>query len=234
MAKKKKQVVRQAYSDKQKRDINWLLGNNLREARKNAGMSQTDVYNAIGLTKNRLSEIENGHVTIDIYLFLMLLDLYGQSSDYILGRSCEPINDVLASSVNSVRLNTYKYIEPLIAAMTECTISQLQKIDPDNHQALLTVCEKIAPVMIQNGVALYEAFPKVYEILSEVAKLRRNIGINEAKRQQQMHAQLDAINQRHDKEDGHMLLDDLTVMHQYTLPLPKAENIIVEIEVDCE
>ena len=93
----KLKAVRQFYSDNKAKLANRVIGNNLREARKYAGLSQSEVFEATGIRKNRLSELENGHTTIDIYTLIILCDLYGCSVDYVVGRSCEPINDIYAS-----------------------------------------------------------------------------------------------------------------------------------------
>lgn len=55
-----------------------ILGNYLKEARNQTGLSQRDVYKAIGLTDSRLSRIENGTIDIEEGLSLIkkLADLY--------------------------------------------------------------------------------------------------------------------------------------------------------------
>lgn len=55
-----------------------ILGDYLKEARNQTGLSQRDVYKAIGLTDSRLSRIENGTIDIEEGLSLIkkLADLY--------------------------------------------------------------------------------------------------------------------------------------------------------------
>lgn len=233
MAKKIKNVVQRYYTEQQQTQIKRLLGNNLKEARKNAGLSQSDVMLMLwgkSGNRNRISEIENGHAEIDMFVFLLLLNLYGQSADYILGRSCEPINDILASHINNVRLHTKNYLEPIIESMTACVVNHIAKIDKDEHLALLDTTKDIGVYLIEHGKELKQDYPRLFEMLVRLEQSSRVIHINEAKRQRQMQTQLDMIAQRADKQDGHLLLSDLNKAVQYTLPLPEPEICVVEVE----
>lgn len=235
MRNRVKKIIKRVYSDNQRKDIRRLLGNNLREARKNAGYTQTQVMQMLwgcGKNRNRISEIENGHIEIDIYQLLLLIDLYGQSSDYILGRSCEPINDILAAHINNVKLNTKKYLEPLIEAMTEKAVSHIKRIGNSEYLELLSICDELGHYFIANSVKLKEKEPNLHRQLYKLSHAIRKIRIGEARREQQMYAQIEAIKERHDKNDGHMLLADLEYPRQCTIPFPEPIEQVVEIEVE--
>lgn len=228
-----KQVVLKHYSKNDCILIDKVIGNNLRVARQNAGYTQSQVMDMIWDDKknrNRISEIENGKVTIDIYTFLILVDLYGQSVDFILGRSCEPINDVMAASVNNVKLNLQKYLEPIFEKATETVIEHIKSIDKDDNLELLKVCDDIGHYTFANGLKLAQDNPELYKLLHNLMNVTRKIRINEAKRERQMYAQLEAIEHRHDKEDGHLLMSDLLRKQQYTLPLPEPRSSVVSVK----
>lgn len=220
----KNTAVRKFYTDKQIRDINYIIGNNLRIARCNAGYSQREVMTIMygnRQDRSRISEIENGKVSINLYQFLIFLDLYGQSSDYILGRSCEPVNDILAANINHVMLNARKYFEPMIESMTESVIEHIKKIDKDEHVNLLALCDDLCRYTIENNKHLQQIEPQLHEKLIRLNEQMRKIHISEAQRMQQMYAQMDSIRERHDQEDHHLLMKDLDKPFQLPLPLPK-------------
>ena len=228
-----KQVVLKHYSKNDCILIDKVIGNNLRVARQNAGYTQSQVMDIIWddkKSRNRISEIENGKVTIDIYTFLLLVDLYGQSVDFILGRSCEPINDVMAATVNNVKLNLQKYLEPIFEKCTETVIEHIKCIDKDETLELLKVSDDIGHYTFANGVKLAQENPELYKLLHNLMNVTRKIRINEAKRERQMYAQLEAIEHRHDKEDGHLLMSDLLRKQQYTLPLPEPRSSVVSVK----
>ncbi|MDO4440558.1 MAG: helix-turn-helix domain-containing protein [Moraxella sp.] len=230
--KKIKAVVQKFYTPRQRDDIKKLLGKNLRIARENAGLSQSDVMQRLWgdcKRRNRISEIENGHAEIDLFQFLLFLDLYGQSADYILGRSCEPINDILAAHINNIRLHTKSYLEPIVEQMTACVVGHLTKVDKDEHLMLIDRAKNLSFYLMQHGKELKQDYPVLHQMLLGIEQSVRIIGVNEARRQNQMQAQLDAIAQRHDADDGHMLLSDLGRATQYTLPFPEPETCVIEV-----
>lgn len=222
----KKKLVSRCYTPYQQAQIKKLLGRNLKIARENAGLSQTDVMTALwgnNKNRNRISEIENGHTEIDMFVFLLLVNLYGQSADYVLGRSCEPINDILAAHINNVRLNTKHYLEPIIDAMTASVVEAIGKIDKDEHLVLVDRAKNLVAYLLEHGKSLKKDYPVLHQMLLGVEQSVRTIGVNEAKRQRQMQAQLDDIAKRHD--EGHLLFDDLHKSVQYTLPLPEPMGV---------
>ena len=75
---------RSGYTKRDIKNINIIIGKNLKEARKNAGMSQTDVMRivwGVSNNRNRISEIENGKKSLSLIDLLIFQDLYSQSLD---------------------------------------------------------------------------------------------------------------------------------------------------------
>lgn len=64
--------------------------NNLKTARKAAGLTQTEVAANIGITQNAYSYWENGKVKIDHESIAKLSKLFGVSADYLMGISEQP------------------------------------------------------------------------------------------------------------------------------------------------
>lgn len=64
--------------------------NNLKAARKAAGMTQTEVARVVGITQNGYSYWENGKAKIDHASLTKLASLFGVSVDYLLGSSETP------------------------------------------------------------------------------------------------------------------------------------------------
>ena len=69
------------------------FGERLRKARKRKGLSQVDVFDAIGLNNKSLSRYEKGETTPNPETLQKLIRLYDVSSEYILG-----LTDVMGSS----------------------------------------------------------------------------------------------------------------------------------------
>ena len=227
-----KQVVLRHYSENDCLLINKVIGNNLRVARQTAGYTQSQVMDITWDKKNRnrISDIENGKVTIDIYTFLILVDLYGQSVDFILGRSCEPINDVKAAFVNNVKLNTHKFIQPIIDSMTEVVVNNIKRHDIDKYLELMVAAKNLSIYAVTNAAKINSQNPELYAMLSKLGDICRSLEVKEAQSMVQMQAQLDAIAERHDKEDGHLLMSDVLGKKQYTLPLPEPRLSVVNVK----
>ncbi|MDC5399276.1 helix-turn-helix domain-containing protein, partial [Acinetobacter baumannii] len=154
-----------------------VIGNNLRVARQNAGYTQSQVMDITWDKKNRnrISDIENGKVTIDIYTFLILVDLYGQSVDFILGRSCEPINDVKAAFVNNVKLNTHKFIQPIIDSMTEVVVNNIKRHDIDKYLDLMVAAKNLSIYAVTNAAKINSQKPELYAMLSKLGDICRSL-----------------------------------------------------------
>ncbi len=65
------------------------FGERLRRARERKGLTQVDVYRAIGLNNKSLSRYENGATAPDPDTLRDLIRLYDVSADYVLGLSEE-------------------------------------------------------------------------------------------------------------------------------------------------
>lgn len=74
--------------------------NNLKAARKAAGMTQAEVARIVGITQNGYSYWENGKTKIDNESALRLADIFSVSVDYLLGREEE-------SSRSAIRIPVY-------------------------------------------------------------------------------------------------------------------------------
>ncbi len=72
------------------------FGERLRKARKRKGLSQVDVFKALGLNNKSLSRYENGETTPNPETLQRLIRLYDVSSEYILG-----LTDVMGHSSDS-------------------------------------------------------------------------------------------------------------------------------------
>ena len=223
MSEKRTKLTKRYFTENQQRQRKKLLGNNLKVARIGAGYTQAQVMEqvwGIDNNRNRISEIENGHVDISIDMLLILSDLYGCSTDYILGKSCEPINDIYASHINNVLINTRHYFEPMIEQMVTSITDVIKKVDKDEHLELVKCCEKISNYLIINNQKIKESDETLHHLLIHLEYIIRKINVKQAQKQTQIQAQLEQIAERMDREDKHRLLVDIDKQHQYSLPLP--------------
>lgn len=223
--------TRRYFTEKQRTQRKRLLGTNLKVAREGAGYTQAEVMERVwGITnnRNRISEIENGHVDVNIELIIILADMYGCTVDYLLGRSCEPINDIYANHLNHVILNCRKYFEPMIEQMVGSVTDFIKKVDKDEYVELVNTCEKIRDYTLKNNDDLKEFDPSFHHLLCHLEWIIRKIAAKEAQKQTQLQAHIENINQRIDREDRHRLLDDLKTSYQYSLPLPEPTIEVVE------
>lgn len=77
------------------------FGERLRRARERKGLTQVDVYRAIGLNNKSLSRYENGATAPDPDTLRDLIRLYDVSADYVLGLS-EEMGSVAAPAGSSL------------------------------------------------------------------------------------------------------------------------------------
>ena len=73
--------------------------NNLKSARKAAGLTQSEVAAHIGITQNAYSYWENDKVKIDNESLIKLSNLFGVSADYLMGISERTHNGVISIPV---------------------------------------------------------------------------------------------------------------------------------------
>lgn len=227
----KLKAVRQYYSDEQVKTVYRVLGNNLNRARVSSGMSQMDVNYALGITKNRLSEYENGKAIPDVLTLILLAKTYGCSIDYIIGLSCEPFNDVYASHINNIKNNLKHYFEPMLDEMVASVTDVMKKVDKDSHTKLVDSCQNLVNYLINHGSKIKEFDPILHILLFSINNHMRELRVQEGRKHVQMQAQLEAIRERHDKAEGHLMLSDKERVVQLSLPLP--EPSVTYIEVAC-
>lgn len=212
------------YNEQDKRDIDRLVGHNLMVARHLAGFSQSEVMRALwGVSdnRNRISEIENGSKSISIHQLLIFCKCYGVSADYLLGLSCEPINDIYASHINNIMLNSKHYLEPMIQALVQNAVEHIAKIDKDHHVELIETAERVGQQIAKNCENLHGIDPVLHQLLNQLYFVVKRIKTKEAAVKTQLYAQIEAIQERHDKNEHHMLLDDVERRRIYTYALPE-------------
>lgn len=71
---------------KETRDTNSPHPNNLRELRQNAGMTQEELGERVGVQKAAISKYERGALSIPVSLLMSLCDIFQVSADRLLGR----------------------------------------------------------------------------------------------------------------------------------------------------
>lgn len=216
--------LRRYYSPNKIIRTNSIIGKNLMIARKNAGLTQIDVAISIYGNKNKknyISDIEAGKRNIDFYLFLLLVNLYGQSADYILGLSSEPMHDIYAGHINYIQLCAKKYIEPLIEQMTENLVDYMTTIDKDNHYKLVELSRDIANCVMTDK-SLKNNNPKLHQMLLHMSDIVRRIDVAHARKMTRINAHIQDISEKYDE---HTLLYE---NHQYTIPFLEPDYEVVD------
>ena len=218
---------RSGYTKRDVKQINFTIGQNLAAARRNAGMTQTDVMKAIwGVSnnRNRISEIENGKKNLTLIDLLIFQDLYGQSLDYICGLSIEPEIDILAGTVNHVVNQSHTIIEMLTTELASVVVDHIKSICANDHEALLTrtkeLCDAIKDDQCTGGVS-----EPVAQATREVMHVIRKIEVDQARKVNAVDMQMMQIKERINNEDKHYLLRDRNKNYQYSMPLLKPEMI---------
>lgn len=64
-----------------------MISYQLKELRKNSGISQTELANALGVTKQSVSNWENDNILPSIEMLIKIAEYFNVSTDYLLGRS---------------------------------------------------------------------------------------------------------------------------------------------------
>lgn len=220
-------VKRSGYTKRDIKEINVTIGLNLAAARRNAGMSQTDVMKAVwGVSnnRNRISEIENGKKNLTLIDLLIFQDLYGQSLDYICGLSIEPEIDILAGTVNHVVNQSHAIIEMMTTELASVVVDHMKSICENDLEALLTrtkaLCNAIKADQYSSGVS-----EPVAKATREVMHVIRKIEVAQARKINAVDMQMIQIKERVNNEDRHYLLRDRNKNYQYSMPLLKPEMI---------
>ena len=72
-----------------------LIGQKLRLAREQAGLTQEAAAQALGVVREQLSYLENGRREIDLVTLFKLADLYGYSASYfLLNQRTQPADEL--------------------------------------------------------------------------------------------------------------------------------------------
>lgn len=218
---------RSGYTRRDIKNINVTVGLNLAAARRNAGMSQTEVMQAVwGVSnnRNRISEIENGKKDLTLIDLLVFQDLYGQSLDYICGLSTEPEIDMLAGTVNHVVNQSHALIEMLTGNVADVIVSHVKSICKNDHAALLDASKRLCSI-VREDHKTDSASVEAVMAASTVMRVVRSIEVKQARQAQAIDTQMMQITERVDREDRHRLLKDRDRHYQYSIPLPKPSMI---------
>lgn len=213
---------RSGYTKRDIKNINVTVGLNLAAARRNAGMSQTEVMKAVwGVSnnRNRISEIENGKKDLTLIDLLIFQDLYGQSLDYICGLSTEPEVDMLAGTVNHVVNQSQALIEMLTGSMADVIVNHVKSINKNDHEALLDASKRLCNI-VRDDHKDDNASVEAVVAASTVMRVVRSIEVKQARQAQAIDTQMTQIAERVDREDRHRLLKDRDRHYQYSIPLP--------------
>lgn len=79
-----------------------FMGQRLKALRKEQGLSQQALGDALGITKVSICGYENGTRTPSLETFLMLADYFGVTTDYFLGREVAIIHEGDGQYVGSI------------------------------------------------------------------------------------------------------------------------------------
>lgn len=63
-----------------------MLDKRIKQLRLERGINQKELGNAVGVSKQSVSNWENGNIMPSIDLLIRLADVFGVSTDYLLGR----------------------------------------------------------------------------------------------------------------------------------------------------
>lgn len=221
------------YTDRDVKSINVVLGENLKAARKNTGMSQTDVMKAIwgvANNRNRISEIETGKKTLSVIDLLKFQKLYGQSLDYMCGLSVEPEIDMLAGTVNHVVDQSRSLVDMLTGELASVIVNHVKTISQNDYAALLSAAQSLVTI-IRASLDVDSMTPQLNHHLNTVTQVIRSIEVKQARQARAVDMQMAQITQRIDKEDGHRLQSDMDKHYQYSIPMPSPYITTNEHEV---
>lgn len=189
-----------------------MIGRNLARARVLSNFSQAKVMQAIFGTKNpkqknRISEIEHGRILPDAELLHQLCKLYGVSSDYILGFSCETALDPTVGRASML----YNSLSETLGDMLQSITSQLCLVGV-RHINTLPACSVLA---LLDTVKQYLKTQRIdidspdYEQLIAMVKLVRQCETQLAIQERDMEIALDDIANRDEEEKRQIILSDL-------------------------
>lgn len=218
------------FAEKEKREIRFMIGANLAAARRNAGLTQTDVMQAVWGVKNnrnRISEIENGKRDLTIFDLLIFQDLYKQSMDYILGLSTEPEVDMLAGTVNHIVHQSEQLIRHLSTEFADSLVVHMKSICKNDQVALVDRVKELCNT-VKSDYADGRASVDAMNLANSVLHIIRHIEVKMARQQMAIDTQMTQVKERIDKQDGHRMMKDLDKGYQFSLPLPNPSVVDAE------
>jgi len=96
-----------------------MVGGRIKRRRKVAGITQEELAEQIGLSKNHLSNIERGRYLPTIETLLMICDALGQSPDYYLIGKISPETDRISQMVKRLSEDSQWILYRLIETYLE-------------------------------------------------------------------------------------------------------------------
>ncbi|EAF1397328.1 helix-turn-helix transcriptional regulator [Listeria monocytogenes] len=78
-----------------------MFGKRLKQLRKNNNKTQEDISKILGISRGAYSHIENGRNEPDMETIVKLANIFGVSTDYLLGRSNNGFIDTIAAHIDS-------------------------------------------------------------------------------------------------------------------------------------
>lgn len=94
-----------------------MFGNRLKQLRKNNNKTQEDISKILGISRGAYSHIENGRNEPDMETIVKLANIFGDSTDYLLGRSNNGFIDTIAAHIDSNA--TEEEMEEILAYIEE-------------------------------------------------------------------------------------------------------------------
>ncbi|HBM3477487.1 TPA: helix-turn-helix transcriptional regulator [Listeria monocytogenes] len=94
-----------------------MFGNRLKQLRKNNNKTQEDISKILGISRGAYSHIENGRNEPDMETIVKLANIFGVSTDYLLGRSNNGFIDTIAAHIDSNA--TEEEMEEILAYIEE-------------------------------------------------------------------------------------------------------------------
>lgn len=76
-----------------KGNCDYMVGKKLRKLRENAGLTQRELAQILGVKSSEISQYEKGKRTPRWNRFNKLLDFFNVSADYVLGREVSAVSD---------------------------------------------------------------------------------------------------------------------------------------------
>lgn len=219
---------RLGYTKRDVKNINVTIGLNLAAARRNAGMTQTEVMQAVwgvANNRNRISEIENGKKDLTLIDLLIFQNLYGQSLDYICGLSTEPEVDMLAGTINHVVTQSHCLIEMMASELAGVVVGHMKAINQNDHAALLQETKDLCAAIKNEQRNGAQINAPVLHATSRAMGVIRKIDVDQARQVNAVDTQMMQIKERVDKEDKHRLLRDMDKHYQYSIPLIAPEEL---------